>query len=177
MNGPRIDKEFFFSKGAHLEPLSRVLLACTGIYFFLSTSSKAFSQAPLLVFLVGCALTFLGLNGLRFSGIAISKDGLKVESYTVPAPTPVSPIALKDSPLDGSGDSGWTPLDINWNTKHSIAGIATTASGETTRADQIREVYAINNDINHLFVLTSDGRALKLDFMQTPDASSGAGIQ
>lgn len=183
MNSPRIDKEFFFSKGAHLEPLSRVLLACTGIYFFLSTSSKAFSQAPLLVFLVGCAFTYAGLNGLRFSGFSVSKDSFRFESYQIPESSPISPDELQDGKPKVSEDSSYLgdrsliPVNINWDTKQGIAGIATTASGETTRADQIQEVYTIGNDVNHLFVLTTNGRALSLDFAQASDATSGVGIQ
>jgi hypothetical protein len=179
MNGPKIDKDFFISKGPYLEPFPRILLICFGIYFFLFTSTRAFSQAPLLVFLVGCAFAFAGLNGLRFSVFAVSKDGFKVESYQVSpnTPTPVSPNMLQGDRPEGSEDRSWTPVEINWNTKQNIAGIATTASGETTRPDQISKVYAIKNDVNHLVVFTSDGRALNLDFAQGAGSTNSVGIQ
>lgn len=182
MNKPRIDKDFFFSKGAHLEPLSRVLLACAGIYFFLPTSSKAFSQAPLLVFLVGCALAFAGLNGLRFSGFSVSKDSFKLERYHLSESSPISPDQLhggKPKTPGKPGDSkdyGFTPVSLNLSVKQSIAGIATTASGETTRPDQIEQVYAIGGDVKHLFVATTNGRGLSLDFEQASGETSGVGI-
>jgi hypothetical protein len=183
MNEPRKDKDFFFSKGPHLEPFSRILLAFAGVYFFLFTSSKAFSQAPLLVFLVGCAFTYAGLNGLRFSGFSFSKDSFMLERYQIPDSSPISPDELHDGKPEASGDSSdlgdrsLTPVNINWSIKQGIAGIATTASGETTRADEIKEVYAIGNDVSHLFVLTTNGRALSLDFAQASGATSGVGIQ
>jgi hypothetical protein len=179
MNGLKIDKEYFVSKGPYLELLPRILFFCVGIYFFLFTSTRAFSHAPLLVFLVGCTFAFAGLNGLRFSVFALSKDGFKVESHQVSpdTPTPVSPNMLQGGQPEGSEDRSLTPVEINWNTKQSIAGIATTASGETTLPNQISKVYAINNDVNHLVVFTSDGRALNLDFAQAPGSASGVGIQ
>jgi hypothetical protein len=179
MNGLKIDKEYFASKGPYLELFPRVLLFCVGIYFFLFTSARAFSQAPLLVFLVGCTFAFAGLNGLRFSVFALSNDGFKLESYKVPpdTPSPVSPNMIQGGRPEGSEDRSWTPVEINWNTKQSIAGIATTASGETTLPDQISKVYAIKNDINNLVVFTSDGRALNLDFAQAPVGASDVGIQ
>lgn len=183
MNGPRIDKDFFFSKGPHLEPLPRVLLACSGIYFCLFTSTKAFTQAPLIIFLIGCIFAFAGLNGLRFSGFSVSKDSLKLESYKIPESSPIGRDELQDSKFKASGDSSdsedrsLTPVNLDWSVKQGIAGIATTASGETTRADQIKEVYAIGNDVNHLFVLTTNGRALSLDFAQASGSASGVGIQ
>ncbi|MEB3167179.1 MAG: hypothetical protein VKK97_00430 [Synechococcaceae cyanobacterium] len=78
---------------------------------------------------------------------------------------------------EGLRDRGWAPVEMNWNTRQSIAGIATTASGETTRPDQIKEVYAIQNDVNHLVVFTSDGRTLNLDFAQVPESASRVGVQ
>ncbi len=179
MNGLKIDKEYFASKGPYLELLPRVLLFCVGIYFFLFTSARAFAQAPILVFLVGCAFAFAGLNGLRFSVFALSKDGFKVESHQVSpdTPTPVSPSMLQGGQPEGLEDRSWTPVEINWNTKQSIAGIATTASGETTLPDQISKVYAIKNDVNHLVVFTSDGRALNLDFAQAAGSANSVGIQ
>lgn len=182
MNVPGIDKDFFFAKGAHLEPLPRILLTCAGFYFCLFTSSKAFSQAPLIIFLVGCIFAFAGLNGLRFSGFSVSKDSLKLESYQIPESSPVSPDELQDDKSKASGDSSdlvdrsLTPVNINWNLKQGIAGIATTASGETTRADQIKEVYAIGSNVNHLFVLTTNGRAISLDFAQASGVTSRVGI-
>jgi hypothetical protein len=172
-----IDKDFFLSKDPYLESFSRILLICVGFYFVFFTSTRAFSQAPLLVFLVGCAFAFAGLNGLRFSGLAVSKDSFKVDSYKVPDPSPISSDLLRNGQPDGSEDRSWTPVNINLSAKQRIAGIATTASGETTRADQIKEVYALENDVNHLVVFTSDGRALKLDFAQAPVGTSGVGIQ
>ena len=68
-------------------------------------------------------------------------------------------------------------MEINWYAKQSLAGIATTASGETTRADQIKEVYAIENDFIHLVVSTSDGRALNRDFAQPAVSANSVGIQ
>lgn len=179
MNGLKIDKEYFASKGPYLELLPRIMLFCVGIYFFLFTSTRAFSQAPLLVFLVGCAFAFAGLNGLRFSVFALSKDGFKFESYKIPPDTssPVNPNMLQGGQPEGSEDRSWTPVEINWNTKQSIAGIATTASGETILPNQIGKVYAIKNDVNHLVVFTSDGRALNLDFAQSAGSANSVGIQ
>ena len=68
-------------------------------------------------------------------------------------------------------------MEINWYAKQSLAGIATTASGETTRADQIKQVYAIENDFIHLVVFTSDGRALNLDFAQAAGSTNSVGVQ
>lgn len=183
MNGPRIDKDFFFSEGPHLEPLPRVLLACSGIYICLFTSTKAFTQAPLIIFLIGCIFAFAGLNGLRFSGFSVSKDGLKLESYKISEQSPITRDELQDDKAKASGDLSdsedrrLTPVNIDWNVKKNIAGIATTASGETTRPGQIKEVYAIGNDVNHLFVLTTNGRALSLDFAQASGSPSVVGIQ
>lgn len=183
MNGPRLGKDFFGAMGPLLEPFSRILFVCVGMYFVAFASARAFSQAPLLVFLVGCLFAFAGLNGMRFSGFAVSKDGFRVESHKVSEPSPISPELLKGSQLAASerpedfGDHNWTPVNINWSAKQGIAGIATTASGETTRADQIQEVYAIGNDVNHLFVVTSNGRALKLDFAKASGTENEVGIQ
>jgi len=182
MNGLKIDKEYFASKGPYLELLPRILFFFVGIYFFLFTSTRAFSQAPLLVFLVGCAFAFAGLNGLRFSVFAASKDGFKFESHQLSSntPTPVSPNMLQGGQPEGSEeceDRSLTPVEINWNTKQSIAGIATTASGETTLPNQINKVYAIKNDVNHLVVFTSDGRVLNLDFAQSAGSANSIGIQ
>lgn len=180
MNRNRIHKECFTSKGSLLEPLPRLLLFCIGAYFVSSTSTQTFSQFPLAAFMVGCILAFAGLNGLRFSAFSLSKDGFKFESYQVPLPTPIIPDMLQagqPDDLKDSEDRSWTPVEINLNTKQSIAGIATTASGETTRPDQIKKVYAIKDDINHLVVFTSDGRTLNLDFAQAPVSASGVGIQ
>lgn len=182
MNGPKIDKGFF-SKDPHVEPLPRILLVCAGFYLCLSTSTNAFTQAPLIIFLIGCIFAFAGLNGLRFSGFSVSKDSLKLESYQIPESSPITRDELHDGKSKASGDSsdledrGLTPVNINWSAKQGIAGIATTASGETTRAHQIKEVYAIGNDVNHLFVLTTNGRALSLDFAQASGGTSGVGIQ
>lgn len=180
MNRYRIHKGCFASKGPFLEPLPRLLLFCIGAYFVSSTSTQTFSQFPLAAFLVGCIFAFAGLNGLRLSTFSLSKDGLRFESHHIPLPTPIAPSMLQTGQKDGSedlGDRGWVPVEIDWNTKQSIAGIATTASGETTRADQIKEVYAIENDVNHLVVFTSDGRTLNLDFAQAPESDSRVGIQ
>ena len=180
MNGPKLDKEYFASEGPYLEFFPRILLVFVGIYFIIFTSTRAISQAPFVVFLVGCAFAFAGLNGLKFSAFALSKDGFKFEIYHVPDTTPVIPSMLQaDQPegLEESEDRSLTPVAINWNTKQSIAGIATTASGETTLPSQISKVYAINNDVDHLVVFTSDGRALNLNFAQAPGSASGVGIQ
>lgn len=180
MNRDKITKGYFPSKGPFLEPFPRLLLLCIGAYFVVSTSTQAFLQAPLVIFLVGCVFAFVGLNGLRFSAFSLSKDGFRFESHKIHFPTPVNPDMLQAGQPDGSealGDRGWIPVEINWNTRQSIAGIATTASGETTRADQIKEVYAIQNDVNHLVVFTSDGRALNLDFAQPPESANLVGIQ
>ncbi len=177
MNVLKIDKEYFASKGPYLELLPRILFFCVGIYFLVFTSTKVFSQAPLLVFLLGCAFAFAGLNGLRLSLIALSKDGFKAQSFEVPAPSPFSQSMLQSDQPEGSEDRSWTPLKIDLKTKQIIAGIATTASGETTQSDQISKVYAIENDLNNLVVFTSNGRTLNLNFAQSAVSANSVGIQ
>jgi hypothetical protein len=180
MNRNKIHKAHFHSKAPYLDPFPRFLLFCIGAYFVVSTATQVFSQAPLVVFLVGCVFAFAGLNGLRLATFSFSKEGFKFESYQVPFQTPVTHRMLKRYQSDATedlDDRGWTPVEINGITKQSIAGIATTASGETTHPDQINRVYAIKDDINHLVVFTSDGRTLNLDFAQASESDSRVGIQ
>lgn len=177
MDTQKIYEKFFTSKGPYLELLPRFLLSCVGFYFLVFTSTKAFSQAPSLVFLLGCAFAFAGLNGLRLSLIALSRDGFKAESFDVPAPSPVSQSMFQSDQPEGSEDRSWTPLKIDLKTKQIIAGIATTASGETTQSDQISKVYAIENDLNNLVVFTSNGRTLNLNFAQSAFSANSVGIQ
>jgi len=180
MNRNKIYKSHFHSKAPYIDPFPRFLLFCIGAYFVVSTSTQVFSQAPLVVFLAGCFFAFAGLNGLRLATFSLSKEGFRFESYKVPFQTPVTHRMLKRYQSDANedlDDRGWTPVEINGITKQSIAGIATTASGETTHPDQINRVYAIKDDINHLVVFTSDGRTLNLDFAQVPESDSRVGIQ
>jgi hypothetical protein len=177
MDVQKVYEEFFTSKAPYLELVPRFLLSCVGFYFLVFTSTKAFSQAPLLVFLLGCAFAFVGLNGLRFSVFALSKDGFKVESFEVPAPSPASPSMLQSDQPEGSEDRPWTSVKIDSKTKQIIAGIATTASGETTQPDQISKVYAIENDLNNLVVFTSNGRTLSLNFARSAVRANSVGIQ
>jgi len=177
MNIQKIYEKFFTSKGPYLGLLPRLLLSGVGFYFLVFTSTKGFSQAPLLVFLLGCALAFVGLNGLRFSVLALSKDGFKFEIFEVPAPTPASPSMLQSDKPEGSEDRSWTSVEVDSKTKQIIAGIATTASGETTQPDQISKVYAIENDLNNLVVFTSNGRTLNLNFAQSTVSANSVGIQ
>jgi hypothetical protein len=74
-------------------------------------------------------------------------------------------------------DRSLTPVKIDLKTKQIIAGIATTASGETTQPDQISKVYAIENDVNNLVVFTSNGRTLNLNFAQPAVSANSVGIQ
>lgn len=179
MDTQKIYEKFFTSKGPYLELLPRFLLSCVGFYFLVFTSTKAFSQAPLLVFLLGCAFAFVGLNGLRFSVFALSKDGFKIESYQVHPDilSPVIPNMLQAGQQESLEDRSLTPVKIDLKTKQIIAGIATTASGETTQPDQISKVYAIENDVNNLVVFTSNGRTLNLNFAQPAVSANSVGIQ
>lgn len=180
MNRSKIHKAHSHSKAPYLDPFPRLLLFCIGAYFVVSTATQVFSQAPLVAFLMGCAFAFAGINGLRLTTFSFSNEGFKFESYKVPFQTPVTHRMLKRHKSDTNkdlGDKGWTPVEINGITKQSIAGIATTASGETMHPDQINSVYAIKDDINHLLVFTSDGRTLNLDFAQVSESDSRVGIQ
>lgn len=179
MNIQKVYEKFFTSKAPYLELVPRFLLSCVGFYFLVFTSTKAFSQAPLLVFLLGCTFAFVGLNGLRLSVFVFSKGILKIEGYQVPPGTssPVDPNMLQAGQQESLEDRSLTPVKIDLKTKQLIAGIATTASGETTQPDQISKVYAIKNDVNNLVVFTSNGRALNLNFAQPADSVNSVGIQ
>lgn len=178
MNVEKIYEKFFTSKGPYLEPVPRILLICIGILFLISTSTKAFSQAPLQVFLVGCAFVFAGLNGLRLSVFALSKDGLRIQYLHIPdIITPVNETMLQPDLTEGLEDRSWTPVNINQKTKYIIASIATTASGETTLPDQINKVYALKRDVNNLVVFTNNGRTLNLNFAPAAESAKNVGIQ
>jgi hypothetical protein len=168
-------KEFLFSKSPYLEEIPRLLFFIVSLYFCVFTANKAFAQAPLIIFLLGCAFAFVGLNGMKLSLLDVSTKGVKFISASIDGATPVSPESLpvSDEALRSNGLVA-VPTDLKMREK--IAGIATTASGETTLPDQISEVLAVSGDPNHLVVFTSDSRAIGLNFMPGDQVANKVGV-
>ena len=176
MSHAKFSKELFFSNNPYLEDFPRILCSIVGAYFCIFTSEKAFSQAPLIIFLIGCVFALLGLNGMKFSGVDISAKGIAIECYRVikeENPIPAETLPKRE---DESGqEPGLVPIYLTQNIKSSIAGIATTASGETTRPDQIEKIYAISGSVDNVLITTSNQRIIELDFKAVSGISSTVG--
>jgi hypothetical protein len=173
MSRAKFSKELFFSNYPYLEDFPRILCSIVGAYLCIFTSEKAFSQAPLIIFLVGCVFALLGLNGIKFSGVNISSKGIALECYKdLDQPNPIPAETLPKREDESGQEPGLVPIYLTQNIKSSIAGIATTASGETTRPDQIEKIYAISGNVDNVLITTSNQRIIELDFKADSGISS-----
>lgn len=169
-------KEFLFSKGPYLEEIPRLIFFIASLYFCIFTANKAFTQAPLFIFLLGCTFAFVGLNGMKISSLDLSTKGINFMSVSIDEASPVPLESLIASGEEELRNNELVTVALDLKMREKIAGIATTASGETTFPNQISGVFAISGDPSHLVVLTSDSRAIGLNFMRSDQPANKVGI-